>query len=154
MRQMNPRKSDLSQHRLRRVIADAVSEKTQGDPHEYATRRWGADRPPPMIERAGVSGTVSGDASPFASESQATRLSYQQRGHSFYTGRHPQRRFYHRRRKRRAGQPWCFAGRLRRRHTEIRFYSAGFCFRLHLYELPACITRQQCCQVRLHRLIG
>ena len=68
---MNPRKSDLSQHRLRRVIADAVSEKTQGDPHEYATRRWGADRPPPMIERAGVSGTVSGDASPFASESQA-----------------------------------------------------------------------------------
>jgi hypothetical protein len=78
MRQMNPRKSDLSQHRLRRVIADAVSEKTQGDPHEYATRRWGADRPPPMIERAGVSGTVSGDASPFASESQATRLSYQQ----------------------------------------------------------------------------
>ena len=70
---MNPRKIDLQRDGLRRVIANAISAKSQRDPHEYATQRWGAGRPPPMdfVERAGVGGSVAGDASPFASESQA-----------------------------------------------------------------------------------
>ena len=44
--------------------------KIIGDPHEIATHRWGAGSPP-LIEHTGVSGSISGDASPFASESQA-----------------------------------------------------------------------------------
>ena len=67
---MNPRKTDLERDGLRRVMADAIAIKKGGDPHEIATHRWGAGSPP-LIEHTGVSGSISGDASPFASESQA-----------------------------------------------------------------------------------
>ena len=71
---MTPRQSDLQRHGLRRVIANALAMTKGGDPHEIATNRWGSGRPPfvdVLEQRAGVSGSVSGDASPFASESQA-----------------------------------------------------------------------------------
>ena len=67
---MNPRTIDLQRNGLRRVIADAIAIK-KGDPHEIATQRWGAGRPPfvdALEQRAGVSGSVSGDASPFRDE--------------------------------------------------------------------------------------
>jgi hypothetical protein len=71
---MTPRKTDLQLHGLRRVIADAIAIKNGGDPHEIATQRWGAGRPPfvdVLEQRAGVVGMTSADDSPFASESQA-----------------------------------------------------------------------------------
>ena len=71
---MNPRTIDLQRSGLRRAIAGAIADTKGGDPHEIATQRWGSGRPPfvdVLEQRAGVSGVVSGDASPFASESQA-----------------------------------------------------------------------------------
>ena len=48
---MNPRTIDLQRNGLRRVIANAISAKSMRDPNEYATQRWGAGRPPLMLER-------------------------------------------------------------------------------------------------------
>ena len=67
---MNPRTTDLQRSALRRCIAEAVSVKSMADAVEYGTRRWGAGRPQ-LIERTGVSGSVAGDDSPFATESAA-----------------------------------------------------------------------------------
>ena len=54
------------------MISEAIAIRKGGDPNEIATRIWGAGRPPPGFEiRTGVSGSVSGDASPFATESAA-----------------------------------------------------------------------------------
>ena len=69
---MTPRQADLQRDGLRRALAGALADIKGGDPAEIATNRWGSGRPPPMIEqRAGISGMVSGDASPFRDESLA-----------------------------------------------------------------------------------
>ena len=69
---MNPRKSDLQRDGLRRVIANAIALKSAAILTSMP-RSVGAlaVRLSCSEQRAGVSGPVSGDASPFASESQA-----------------------------------------------------------------------------------